>query len=115
MRKFSSGAIRNDDKDKLDFEGFLCPKCLLIFAEYMHKHRFLETGEIRGSDNWQKGFAPGVNIKSGWRHLHDWWLEERGYPSRDGLIDALCGVVFNAFARLHEEHLDYGKKRTTKR
>ena len=104
MRKFKSGATRNEDKDKLDIEGFLCPYCVQLFCEYMHGHRFLESGELRDSDNWQKGFDKGVNLKSGLRHIHDWWLEERGFSSREGLTKALCGVVFNALARLHEEH-----------
>ena len=35
MRNFASGATRDDDKDKYDFEGFFSPIVLESFAAYM--------------------------------------------------------------------------------
>jgi len=32
----------------------------------------------------------------------DWWKEHRGFPSREGIISALCGVIFNASGYLLE-------------
>lgn len=104
MRIFESGAMRNDDKGKYDIEGFTCPKCLDDFYAYMHKHRFLEDGSMRDGDNWQHGIPNRELLKSALRHVHDWRLEERGYPSREGLKDALMGIVFNAFGRNHNRH-----------
>ena len=38
-RKFESGATRDSDTNKLDFEGFLSLLALIRFAEYMHSNR----------------------------------------------------------------------------
>ena len=103
MREFETGATRNDDTNALDFEGFLSPTVLKRYAEYMHKHRQQKDGKIRDSDNWQKGIPLNSYMKSGFRHMFDWWSEHRGlFNSRDGLEDALCAVIFNASGYLHE-------------
>jgi hypothetical protein len=41
-------------------------------------------------------------MKSGWRHFMDWWLEHRGFESREGAEEALCGLLFNVSGYLHE-------------
>lgn len=102
VRHFDSGATRNLDASKLDFEGFLSPLVLRRYAEYMHRHRQLPDGTLRESDNWQLGFPQSVYMKSGWRHFFDWWTEHRGEPTSDGLEDALCALIFNASGYLHE-------------
>ena len=102
MRKFDSGATRNDDSENLDFEGFLSPLALQAFAEYMHKHRQQADGTLRASDNWQKGIPLDAYMKSGFRHFFDWWSEHREVGSREGMEDALCGLLFNVFGYLHE-------------
>ena len=110
MRNFSSGATRNDDTENLDYEGFLHPKVLEAFAKYMHKHRIQKDGKIRASDNWQKGIPQESYMKSGHRHFMDWWLEHRGHKSREGIMDALCGLFFNIQGYLMEELKKGGKK-----
>lgn len=102
IRKFKSGATRDTEKGKPDLEGFLSPIVLKKYAEYMHRHRKQANGKLRDSDNWQQGLPLEVYMKSGWRHFHDWWLEHRGYESRHGLQDALCGIIFNASGYLYE-------------
>jgi len=102
IRKFKTGANRDTDENKLDYEGFLSPTVLRRFAEYMHKHRIQSNGKLRTSDNWQKGIPLEVYIKSAWRHFIDWWLEHRGNKSREGIEDALCGLFFNVQGYLHE-------------
>lgn len=102
MRKFNTGATRDADDGKFDYEGFLSPLVLERFAEYMHKHRIQADGTMRDSDNWQKGIPLDAYMKSGWRHFFDWWAEHRQYGSREGLEDALCGLIFNAQGYLHE-------------
>jgi hypothetical protein len=99
---FKTGAYRDVSDDKLDFEGFLSPLVLEEYAKYMHHHRKQSDGKIRASDNWQLGIDKNTYIKSGWRHFHDWWLEHRGYRSREGIRFALCGVIFNAMGYLLE-------------
>jgi hypothetical protein len=108
MRDFDTGATRDDDVDKLDYEGFLSPLVLKRYAEYMHKHRKQADGTMRGSDNWQAGIPKHVYMKSLWRHFMDVWSMHRG-PLRDSqyqpgdLEEALCAVIFNAMGYLYEE------------
>ncbi|RPI55553.1 MAG: hypothetical protein EHM49_01785 [Deltaproteobacteria bacterium] len=68
----------------------------------MHKHRKQADGKLRASDNWQKGQPRDAYMKSAFRHFMDWWLEHRGKRSRDGIEDALCGLIFNAMGYLFE-------------
>ncbi len=105
IRRFKSGGVRDLDIDKLDFEGFLSPLVIEEFGKYMHKHRKLSTGEERDSDNWQLGFGDkhfSVCMKSLWRHFFDLWKEHRGYKSREGIQDALNGILFNTMAYYHK-------------
>lgn len=102
MRKFKSGATRDTEQGKFDYEGFLSPLVLERFGEYMHKHRVQPDGSLRDSDNWQKGIPKDAYMKSGWRHFFDWWKEHRGIGSREGLEDAICALMFNAMGYLHE-------------
>ena len=102
MREFSTGATRDNDTDKYDYEGFLHPLVLERFAVYMNKHRKQADGKLRDSDNWQKGIPKDAYIKSAWRHFMDWWFEHRGLKSREGLEDALCALMFNVMGYLYE-------------
>lgn len=102
MRKFITGATRDNDESKNDYEGFLSPLVIEAYGNYMTKHRKQADGNLRDSDNWQKGMPKDCYIKSGWRHFMDWWKEHRGIPSREGLIDALCALMFNVMGYLHE-------------
>jgi signal transduction histidine kinase len=102
IRKFDTGATRDTEKGKFDYEGFLSPLVLYRYAEYMHAHQQQTDGSLRTSDNWQKGIPLDVYMKSGWRHFFDWWLEHRKFGSRDGLEVALCGLLFNVMGYLHE-------------
>jgi hypothetical protein len=102
IRKFNTGATRDTDANKLDFEGFMHPLVLERFAQYMNKHRKQSDGNLRASDNWQKGIPKDAYIKSGWRHFFDWWKEHRGIASRDGIEEALCALMFNAMGYLYE-------------
>jgi hypothetical protein len=106
VRTFDTGAIRDTDAGKLDYEGFLSPIVLRRYAEYMHAHRQMPDGTLRESDNWQKGFPLDELMKSGWRHFFDWWAMHRWDP-QDGednefLEDAICALLFNGMAYLHE-------------
>jgi hypothetical protein len=102
MRTFDTGATRNPDDDKLDFEGFLSPQVLERYSQYMHQHRKQEDGTMRESDNWQLGIPMVQYMKSGWRHFFDWWKRHRKNDKGLLLEETLCGVIFNASGYLHE-------------
>lgn len=101
MRKFKSGATRDTDENKLDFEGFLSPLVLERYAEYMHKNRIQADGKLRDSDNWQKGIPKDAYMKSKWRHFFSVWKTYRGYDNND-ITEELCAELFNTMGLLHE-------------
>ena len=102
IRKFDTGATRDADDGKLDFEGFLSPRVLHRFAEYMHHHRKQSDGSLRDSDNWQKGIPRDAYMKSTWRHFMDVWKHHRGLDVEEDLETALCALLFNVQGMLHE-------------
>lgn len=104
MRQFETGATRDTDEGKFDYEGFYSPLVVRRFAEYMDKHRVQADGNLRDSDNWQKGMPQDAYMKSGWRHFMDWWLHHRGLGrlASEALEDALCALLFNVQGYLYE-------------
>jgi len=102
VREFESGATRDDETNKLDYEGVLSSKVLVEFAKYMNKHRVQSDGSLRASDNWQKGIPMDVYMKSAWRHFMDMWMEHRKLGSRDGMEEAVMGLLFNVMGYYHE-------------
>jgi len=109
LRQFASGATRNLDNNKYDYEGFLSPLVIEAFGKYMHSHRLQKDGTMRDSDNWQKGIPFDVYMKSGWRHFFDWWKLHRGVDAtspEDGhkinKVEALCALMFNVQGYMHE-------------
>lgn len=102
MRKFESGATRDTDEGKLDYEGFLSPVALEAFAQYMHKNRVQSDGQLRASDNWQKGIPRDAYMKSMFRHFMDVWMCHRDVAPADDLAEALCALLFNVQGYLHE-------------
>jgi hypothetical protein len=115
-RQFDTGATRDTDTGKLDYEGFLSPMVLQRYAQYMHKHQTQSNGQLRDSDNWQKLFGEehfDVCMKSAFRHFMDWWGQHRGLESEKDLAESICALLFNAMAYLHKMELQ--KKRRCKR
>lgn len=102
MRQFETGATRNTDEGKFDYEGFFSPLVMERFASYMNSNRMQADGQLRDSDNWQKGIPSEAYMKSGWRHFMDWWKEHRGISTDEGLESALCALLFNVQGYLHE-------------
>lgn len=99
-REFESGANRNSTEGKLEYYGFNHPLVDLSFARYMNKHRKLEDGTLRGSDNWQKGFPRRVIIESLSRHIQDVKMLYAGYKVIEDeeivtLEHAINGAKFN--------------------
>ena len=102
IRKFDSGATRDTNEGKLDFEGFLSPAVLNEYALYMRENRLQSDGQLRDSDNWQKGIPKEVYMKSGWRHFFDWWWLHRQNADKKLIARACCALMFNVMGYLHE-------------
>lgn len=94
-------ATRDSNTNKLDFVGFFDQNVLESYANYMNKHRLQADGTLRDSDNWKSYFGEEhykVCFESAFRHFWDWWHEHNGEPSRDGIDEAINGLLFNIFA-----------------
>jgi hypothetical protein len=108
MRTFDTGATRDGEDGKLDYEGFLSPLALEVYAEFMNANRVQADGQLRDSDNWQKGIPIESYRKSLLRHVFAAWKLWRGYRSIDergraqNLTDELCAILFNTQGLLHE-------------
>lgn len=100
MREFKTGATKDSDETKLDYEGFLSPIVLERYAQYMHEHRKQADGKLRDSDNWQKGIPKDAYMKSMWRHFFSVWSGHRkGHIPQE----EMCALLFNVMGYLHEE------------
>jgi hypothetical protein len=101
MREFATGATRDVEDNKYDFEGFFSVQVLDRRARYMHHHRKQADGHLRDSDNWQKGIPLPVYMKSAFRHFIDWWRAHRN-GNYEAAEDAICALMFNCEGYLHE-------------
>jgi len=109
MREFKTGATRDTDAGKNDYEGFYSPLVVEAFGDYMNKHRIQADGKLRDSDNWQKGIPKDAYMKSLWRHFLDMWFLHRGYKRIDKqtgeeltMKEVLCAILFNVQGYLYE-------------
>jgi hypothetical protein len=103
VRTFDTGATRDTDAGKLDYEGFEHPSVMRRFAEFMHSKRPQPDGSLRDSDNWQLGMPRQAYMKSMWRHLMEVWSAHRaGVFSGKELEEALCAIRFNVNGYLFE-------------
>lgn len=112
VRSFATGATRDSDEGKRDYEAFLSPLVLRAYGHHMEKHRTQSDGNKRSADNWQKGIPMDQYMKSMWRHFLDVWSIWRGWSSKDSLEGALCALLFNVMGMLHE-HLKQKYEGTT--
>ena len=97
-RKFTTGAVRDDDSSKPDFIETVSWTAFRKFGEYMtsKKGRY-------GSGNFKKGIPIESYEQSLVRHLQK-YLEnkyEEGVQEREE--DHLSAMVFNIFGILHEQ------------
>lgn len=100
---FATGATRQSDVDKIDYEGFMSPLVVEAYGQFMHFNRELDDGSTRASDNWQQGIPTPRYMKSMLRHVFDVWHWHRGTGrAKETIVWALCAVIFNASGYLHE-------------
>ena len=106
MVTFDTGATRSAEST-FDLEGFVNPRVLLEFGEYMERHRLQKDGQLRASDNWQKGMPSDRAMRSLSRHYLDLWLISRGYSARSEdcatKMQALCAILFNTMVLMKNE------------
>lgn len=113
MRTFATGATRDLENEKLDYEGFISPFAMMTFAKYMHDHRLQADGTLRTSDNWQNGMSRAAFMRSLTRHFFDLWLTWRRPKFHTKIpidmrrfVELLCAMLFNIQGLLHEIAID---------
>lgn len=105
IREFVTGASRDSDEGKLDYEGFISPLVEKRYAEYMHKNRIMSDGSLRSSDNWQRGLPVEQTMKSLCRHFQDLRLIHDGFSEQavdPDIQSVLCAIRFNVDSILFE-------------
>lgn len=108
IRKFNTGATRDTNVNKLNYEGFFSPLVLRRYAEYLHKHRVQSDGNLRDADNWQKGIPIKTYMEGKLRHTVATWLIYDGFEAVDekgneiDLEESLCAEIFNTMGYLFE-------------
>lgn len=100
--RYEQGATREGEDDKLDIEGFLSPLVIEAYSQYMHFNRKLPDGTMRSGSDWQNGMPFNRLMRSMWRHFKDCWMEHRLWTTKEGRVFALCGLLFNTIAYLHQ-------------
>jgi hypothetical protein len=101
VRKFETGATRDDNSNKPDHSGFMSPRAIKMFGAYMQKHQRQADGQLRSSSNWKLGMPIECYKESLIRHVVDFWDEyEQGkWSEADELA---CAIFFNVQGYLHE-------------
>lgn len=108
---FEGGALRSNGANRIDPLGYISPKAMQVYYEYMLKNQQLPDGRRRRSDNWKAGMPVPRYASSLMRHTHDFhthWDELKHGSAPDDFAtlqlvrEALCGILFNTIGMLHE-------------
>ena len=105
LREFETGATRDTNVEKPDYNGFNSPLVEKRFGSYMHTHRTQADGTVRSSSNWKLGIPQDAYKESLHRHFMDLWLHLDGYPDEatdPDLESVLCALRFNVNGLLYE-------------
>lgn len=111
LRKYGTGATRDDKQGKLVYEAFLHPVVLKRYAEFMHENRIQADGQLREGDNWQKGIPEKDYVDSLLRHVWDIWFWNSGdyEEMTEDYETACCAAMFNTMGLLYEVLVKRGR------
>ena len=94
---YPSGATRDSEEGKLDYQGALSIEVLDSFVQYMDRHREMSPGSFRGMGNWKQGMPWARLMRSLTRHHFAVWRN-------DGQkLDDLHAVLFNTMALIYQQ------------
>ena len=104
FRTSSSGATRDLNDGKKQYDKFIHPLVIERFADYMQGKRAMPDGSSREGDNWWNGFPREWLIESMGRHYQDTLLHTKGFheATTEDEETALCGLLFNVQSMLME-------------
>jgi len=98
MRKFNTGAVRDNEDDKVDFTETISWTAFNRYARYMtsKKNRY-------GQGNFKKGIPIDAYERSLLRHIDKYMRNKYEGGNDEPDEDHLSAAVFNLFGILHEE------------
>jgi len=104
MRTAPTGATRDALEGKLEYFKFFSVHAFMMYVRYMFDKRIQPDGGLRDADNWQKGMPRQWYYQSLERHAMDIVFYGKDAPdlAEEDLETALCALIFNAQALLHE-------------
>jgi hypothetical protein len=110
IRKFLSGAIRDNDDTKEDYIETISWKAMKRYAQYM-------TGKKKkyGAGNFKKGITDNSYEQSLLRHIQKYLSNKHELGNCEVEEDHLSAIVFNVFGLIHNEEMrkinkDYAKE-----
>lgn len=109
MRRFETGANRDQNTNKVDYMGHISPLVTWRYGQYMNECRNLPDGTRRDADNWKRGMPFHVWLESLVRHMEDVKLIADGHydvATTPDIEKALCAVLFNAQGLLYQILVD---------
>jgi len=107
MRISPTGATR-DHALKPEHFKFFSPRSFHAYTEYMFGKRIQPDGALRDANNWANGMPRDWYVQSGGRHWMDvvYHLSDCSELATEDLETALCAMMFNVQALLHEVLVD---------
>lgn len=113
MRKFKSGATRDNDEQKINIVGSFSPLVICRFAQFMRNHNIKDGKLKRNESNWKKGMPIQSYFESKARHYLEAWKTYEGYEEGN-IENLLCADLFNTMGHLHEVLVAKLKKKKRK-
>lgn len=100
MRKFKTGAVRDDIADKEDYVETIAWASLKRFAQYMTAKK-----KKYGAGNFKKGIPISSYEESLTRHIQKYFENKYEGGTAEPTEDHLSAIVFNVFGIMYEERL----------
>lgn len=104
MRKFVTGAVRDDDNEKEDYIESISWLSLKRYCKYMSS-----KAKRYGKGNWKKGIPPQDYLESMLRHVQK-FVAEWEYGVCEEKDDHLSAIIFNCQGLMHELEMIKNKK-----
>jgi len=105
MRKFKTGAVRDDDTDKEKYQETISWRAFKRYAKYM-------TGKQSryGKGNFKKGIPVDAYEDSMMRHVQKYFENKYEDGQMEKEEDHLSAILFNVLGIMHEEGVIDNKK-----